>query len=526
MTAPKYLITLMLISFLLSVRQALPQKVQATAQEACRMLSSQLASASEEVSTTLVVPDQSSLEGVTSHGTSDILSSICRLQIVRHPTPDSNIGIEVWLPLNKWNGRLRGFGNGAFGGDIPLEDIAAAARQGYAAVGTDAGHKGTDASFAIGHPEKIRDFGWRAVHEMTVAARAAITEFYGVAPKYAYFSGCSDGGREALMEVQRFPSDYDGVLAGAPAYDWTHLLGAGALIAQELYSRPRSFISSDALPIIAEAVRKQCLTEGPFTGGVIQSPASCRFNPALLLCSSSRRIKCLNHDQVRVLRLIYATKRYAGGRTLYPGYSPGSEDAPGGWAGWLLGKGPNDVTGLQFFVNSFFGSFLHQTTAWNIHALQKAVDLPAAVKTMGPDLDATSPAIQPFTKRGGKLIIYHGWSDPAVPPEGTLRYFNRIRNALHRTETQDSVRLFMVPGMLHCDGGPGGSLLRATSPRGANQSVSDIFTELERWVENAQSPHVLALPAYAAQSDAKAGERISICQYGATVKQKQMWACR
>jgi len=207
------------------------------------------------------------------------LPAYCKISGFAHPTVDSNIGFAVMIPENgAWNGRYLQLGNGGFAGVIPERGLIAAVAQGYAVAGTDDGHQssvGTDASWALNHPEKQIDFGYRALKETTDAAKAIIRAYAGTAPKFSYFQGCSDGGREALMEAQRYPDDFDGIVSGDPANHWTHLMTGGAWNYQALTQSPESYLTPNKLKLIqAEAVR-QCGD----ADGVIEDPMSCHFQP-------------------------------------------------------------------------------------------------------------------------------------------------------------------------------------------------------------------------------------------------------
>jgi feruloyl esterase len=223
--------------------------------------------------------------------------AFCRVLLTGHPSEDSSIATEVWLPL-AWNGRLRGQGNGGFAGFLDYPAMAAAVQQGFA---TDTGHRGGTPDFALHHPEKVKDFGWRAVHEMTVAAKAYAEKLYGKQPLHSYFASCSDGGREALMEAERFPADYDGILAGAPAWNWTGLVSAAVVKARQ-FTDPATAIPAGKIPAIAAAVREACDKLDGVADGVLNDPRTCHFDPARLQCTAGDGPDCLTAGQVATLR--------------------------------------------------------------------------------------------------------------------------------------------------------------------------------------------------------------------------------
>ena len=416
------------------------------------------------------------------------LPAFCRVRITDKPSPDSEILTEVWLPLTGWNGRYRGIGNGGFAGNIYFDQMASAMAQGYATSGTDAGHEGADASFALGHPEKVKDFGWRAVHDAAVFAKQIQTAFYGKPPAHSYFTACSDGGREALMEAQRFPADYDGILAGAPAYNWTALVASGTQDEKILHSSATSDIPVSKLPLIGTAVRAACDLLDGVKDGVLNDPRACHFDPSTLLCKQGDAADCLTPDQVASLKTIYSAKFDAAGHTIYPGHVPGSEDAPGGWNGWLLG----DRAATVFFGTGYFGDFVHNDAGWKISSFDLDADYKLANETTAAALNATDPNLKPFAARGGKLIIYHGWSDPAITPLSSIDYFNNVRAAMGSVGEDAALRLYLVPSMLHCDGGPGATSFGQSGVVSARRDAQhDIVTALEHWVEQGQAPGAL-----------------------------------
>ena len=266
------------------------------------------------------------------------LPVFCRVTGVLRPTADSEIRFEVWLPEKDWNSRFLGVGNGGFAGSIGYRELAGNLSRGFATAGSDAGHQAQaeDASWAFGHPEKIKDFGWRAVHLTTERAKDVIKAYYGKTATKAYFDSCSDGGREALMEAQRFPEDYDGILAGAPANNWTRLLSSGIDVTQATTGNPRAYISTMKLPAIERAALAACDTLDGVKDGIISNPAKCHFAPAVLLCKAADSLDCLTEPQVNSLKKFYAGGVDGEGKSIFPGYSMGDES--GAWAPGSLGR--------------------------------------------------------------------------------------------------------------------------------------------------------------------------------------------
>ena len=276
------------------------------------------------------------------------LPAFCRITADAKPSADSDIKIEVWMPASGWNGKFRGQGNGGFAGEIDYRALGLAVAQGYASAATDTGHaaEGTNATWALGHPEKIIDFAYRAIHEMTVVGKATVKAFYGDAPQHAYFANCSNGGRQALMEAQRYPEDYDGILAGAPANYWTHLLASALYDAQTTTLDPASYIPTSKIPMIARAVNAACDGKDGVTDGILNDPRQCHFDAAILLCKAADSNTCLTKPQVTALEKLYEGAHDSGKKEIFPGFLPGGEDGGGGWPLWITGTGPGK--GLLF----------------------------------------------------------------------------------------------------------------------------------------------------------------------------------
>jgi len=408
------------------------------------------------------------------------LPEFCRVAGTIRPTSDSDIRFEVWLPASGWNEKYLGVGNGGFAGQISFDQLGTNLKRGFATAATDTGHQadGVDASWAYKHPEKIDDFGWRALHLTTENAKRLTELFYGTPAKRAYFDACSDGGREALMEAQRFPEDFDGILAGAPANNWTKLLASGAANFQMLRD-PAAYISSMKLPAISEATLAACDALDGVKDGIISDPSRCHFDPAVLLCKSEDALSCLTAPQVRFLKSLYA-----GAPNVFPGHTPGGELGGGGWSSWILGEGPGAGAGSGFFAN-YFRYMVFDDPAWNPFNATVDAAVHAADEKTARALNSTDPDLRKFEARGGKLILYHGWNDPAIAPQNTIHYFASVQAKLGAGEADKFVRLYMVPGMQHCLGGPGPTVL---GQFGTPATDGGIFEALEKWVETGTAP--------------------------------------
>ena len=441
------------------------------------------------------------------------LPGFCRVAGVIKPSADSDIQFEVWMPSSGWNGEFQGVGNGGFAGSIGYGAMAAAVSHGYATASTDTGHQGgTDANWALGHPEKVADFGYRAIHETAEKAKAILKEFYGAPVKRSYFGSCSNGGRQALMEAQRYPGDYDGIIAGAPAYYWTHLLTAALWDMTATLNDPASYIPAGKLPAIEGAALQACDALDGVKDGVIDDPTRCHFSPSTLLCTGAESDACLTAPQVAALEKIYGGAHNIKGEQVFPGFSPGGEAGATGWGGWIMG--PAREKSLQFaFGTNFFASMVYSNPAWDYHTFSVDHDMKLADDSLAGKLNATSPDLKKFKDRGGKLILYHGWSDAAIPPVSTVNYYQSVLSKMGAKDTSSFVRLFMVPGMQHCGGGPGPNVFGQGVVTGGDPD-HDIDAALRRWVEEGKAPEQIIATKFKGTSPSSGVARTRpLCRY-------------
>jgi hypothetical protein len=446
------------------------------------------------------------------------LPARCVVKGTSRPTSDSEINFEVWLPAENWNGKYQQAGNGGWAGAIPTQAFADPLRRGYATAATDDGHKGalTGATWAIGHPEKLIDFGYRAVHETGTQARAIIHAYYGKDPSRAYFVGCSDGGREALMEAQRYPEDFDGIIAGAPANFWSHLFTGFIWNEQALLKDSASGIPPAKLPAIQKAALASCDAQDGVEDGLIEDPRACHFDPAVLTCKGADGPQCLTAPQVDAVRKIYAgPKNPRTGAQIFPGYPPGTEAAPGTWGAWITPAAPQSA--IQFaFGNSYYAHAVFGDLQWDYRTLNFDKDVAYGDDKAGTILNSTNPDLRGFRAHGGKLIQYHGWGDAAISPVNSIDYYEQVRSFLAKSGQIDGFyRLFMVPGMGHCGGGTGpnsfGNDPSTGSPAPADPE-RDIVAALERWVEKGVAPAKLIGTGAAAGDPSKKLTR-PLCPY-------------
>ena len=432
---------------------------------------------------------------VPGAGTIHNVPAYCRVAGSIKPSEDSDIRFEVWLPATNWNGKFQGVGNGGFAGVINFGGLADAVQHNYASASTDTGHQGgaTDARWALHHPEKIVDFGYRAIHETAVAAKAIIQHFYGDAPRWSYFNSCSNGGRQALMEAQRYPADYNGIVAGAPANFWTHLLANASANILATLNKPEDYIPPTKLPAIQAAALSACDTIDRVKDGVIEDPRQCRFDPSVLLCKEAESDACLTAPQLAALKKLYAGSTNSKGQRVFPGYSPGGEADPAGWLPWITGPAP-EKSALFAFGTQFFMNMVFDNPDWQFRTFDIDRDTKAADDKMAGILNSNNPDLTAFRNRGGKLILYHGWSDAAIAPQNAIDYVDSVSAKMGAGAVDGFLRLYMVPGMQHCGGGAGVTSFVGQIPTG--DRFHDADAALEAWVEQSQPPSQIIATKY------------------------------
>jgi len=443
--------------------------------------------------------------GGTFHETTDIdgkpfdhigLPAFCRVTGVASPVADSKIGFEVWLPLAGWSGRLHMVGNGAYSDRIYYGQVAARLRNGDVGVATDTGHEGGDLKFGTGHPERIVDWGHRAVHESVVAAKAIVAAFYGGGPKLSYFSGCSTGGAQALSEAERYPADFDGIIAGDPGNNRTNL--NLTFLWHFLKNHPRhdkggdnatQIVPNDKLRMVRQAAVAACDALDGVKDGVINDPRQCKFDAATLACKAGDAADCLTPPQVEAVKAMYSAPTDARtGQPLYASFLPGSEgsehtakDARPGWSGyWANPRKPDEPQRVEFFRSWAFND-----AKWDWWSFDWGKDIDLVRAKVSPMVDAASADLSAFHARGGKLILFMGWDDPVGAAMDIVGYRDRI------AQRDEFVRLYMVPGMWHCAEGAGATNF-STATRDSVPPVSDARHDmakvLENWVEKKEEP--------------------------------------
>jgi feruloyl esterase len=388
------------------------------------------------------------------------------------------IRFELLLP-DAWNGRFTMGGGGGFVGSIQ-NGARFSVQQGYATVGTDTGHEspgGISAAWAHDDLEAQVNFGHLAVHRTAEVAKALVRAYYGKDTAYSYFLGCSRGGGQAMMESQRYPQDFDGIVAGAPAFDWTGIAALAVTIAQKLYPDPahldQPVIDNAALVRLQKSILEQCDAKDGLKDGIVQDPPTAGFDLA--------KVDGLSEAQRQAFAVIFGEVRDGQGRLIAPGYTPGAECDPNQWTAWITGSLPPLVAqahapdlmfafGTQIFKNLIFNQPDWDYSTYNFSHFRRDTELAASF------LNATNENLDAFKARKGKLVLWHGWADTALPPQDTINYYRQLQK--HDPQVAEYCRLFMVAGCLHCGGGPGASDV-------------DWLSVISEWVEHGRAPDVV-----------------------------------
>src|SRR5437016_3622092 len=392
------------------------------------------------------------------------LPAFCRVAATLKPSSDSDIKVEVWLPMSNWNNKYQAVGNGGWAGVISYPAMAEALGRGYVSSSTDTGHVGGSGSFALGHQEKLVDFGYRSEHEMTVKSKELIKAFYGNAPQLSYWNGCSTGGRQGLKEAQMYPNDYDGIIAGAPA----NRTAISLWIAFAVLKDEASYIPAEKYKPIHQAVLNACDATDGVKDGLIEDPRQCKFDPKVLQCTGADNASCLTAPQVKAAQQIYSPAKHPRtGQELFNSLVPGTEL---GWGVQAAGPDPSANIYDQFRY------VVYKDPNWNWRTFDWDKGIELSEKPENLVMNATDPNLKQFFAHNGKLLLYHGWADTNVPTLNTIKYYDSVLKTMGGpSKTSNNVRLFLEPGMGHCGGGEG-------------PNVFDKVATLEQWVEKGKAP--------------------------------------
>ena len=431
------------------------------------------------------------------------LPAFCRVTATISPVHDSTIRIEMWLPQDGWKGAFEGTGNGGYSGVFNYPVLAAGLSRGYAVINTDEGTAPATAlngDAIVGHPVKWRDWGFRSTHLMAVAGKQIAQAFYSKAPSHAYFSGCSTGGQQALSEAQLYPADYDGIAAGAPVVNRTHLHAAFVWSRQAAERSPGSVLGHDKLMLLKKAVVAAC---APGAGGVasdtfVADPLHCAFDPASLVCKAGDAPDCLTPEQVETVKRFYeGPTNPRTGEQIYPGWPRGSEGPAFGWA---LEEGDAPFSLKEPAFDSLFKWVFGPTWDWRTFDFDR--DMAEVDAVLGPDVNGNTVAnIDAFKAHGGKLLLYHGWADSIVNPLDTVAFYETLAKAEgSQDKLESSARLFLLPGVEHCGSGGGEGPDAVGSEHGLPapevDAEHDVLAALAHWVETGAAPEKLIATKY------------------------------
>jgi Tannase and feruloyl esterase len=414
-------------------------------------------------------------------------AAFCRVVGHLHPTGDSDIKFEVWLPLSGWSGRYESVGNGGFAGFIRYDSMVNPLMGESVVASTDDGHDApaigpTAADWALGHREKIIDYGYRAVHLTAVTAKAIASAFYGRAPAHSYFVGCSKGGQEGYMESQRYPEDFDGIISGAAANDWVNLFTSFVWNESINLAAKEGYLTPEDLKSIDKVIMKACAKDGDFEHGFLSEPLQCQVKGGAL---------GLTPKKLHTYESIHQGPKGSAGQPVFAGQPYGSEL---GWSGVVsvpsFEAAATDAQ-MSMYGGNFFRNFVYQDRNWNFKNLNLDKTLKDA-REIGEIMNATDVSFKRFKARGGKYIAYAGLADSIVTPLSAVHYFESVVSAQDKVpaaalaKTQEFYRLFLAPGVCHCGGGPGPNEFGQAG--GAGDAEHDLVVALERWVEQGVAP--------------------------------------
>ena len=439
-------------------------------------------------------------EGGRGNRAIENLPAFCQVHGLLKPTPNSQIHFEVWLPAENWNGKLQVVGNGGLAGTISYPAMAAALHNGFATASTDTGHTATEPPAWLQDRERLIDYSYRGLHLTTVDAKAIVDAYYSQQPKYAYYSGCSTGGKQGLMEAQRYPADFDGVLAGDAANFWTHQM-VSEVWDGVVTSTPETNLPKEKLQLVQDAALAVCDALDGAADGLVSDPMRCHFDPGKLQCKGADSSTCLTASQVDAVRKMYSgPTNPRTGKNIYPGFYPGSE------MGWAPGTVINRTKTSGVSSNTFWSFALFHQPDWQFRSLDFDRDVQTLDEKFAALMNATDPNLEQFRKLGHKLIYYHGAADPLIPAQNGVNYYETVIAAQKGLEpTQAFYRAFLVPGLYHCAGGPGPVAFGTAEQPPASQADADhdIMRSLERWVEQNNAPSKIIATKYVDNTPSK-----------------------
>jgi feruloyl esterase len=422
------------------------------------------------------------------------LPAFCEIHGVMKPTESSVIHFELWLPASNWNGKFQGIGNGGLAGTISFGPMATSLRNGFATASTDTGHTAQEPKAWLENRERLIDYSYRALHLTTVNAKALVDAYYAKPAKASYYLGCSTGGKQGLMEAQRYPADYDGIVAGDAANFWTHQM-MNEVWDGVATSTPETNLPQEKLQLLQDATLAACDALDGAADGIISDPMHCHFDPKKLQCKGADAANCLTSAQVGAVEKIYnGPVNPRTGKKLYPGMYPGGEL---GWgkAGGQMVINRGNTSGVS--SNDFWAYAFFHKPDWDFRTFDFDRDLSAAEEKLGPITNATNANLEEFRKLGHKLLYYHGAADPLIPAQNGIDYFDAVVKAQKGMEkTQQFFRVFLVPGLYHCSNGPGPTAYGGSVPSPVVDADHDMTSAVDRWIEKGIAPEKIIATKY------------------------------
>lgn len=422
--------------------------------------------------------------------TTKVTLPFCRVEGIAKSEAASRIAFELWLPAaDRWNSRMLASGDLGQSGAPNYPALNDALTRGFAALGDNLGHQSNafTSDWAVGHPERVKDFGYRGSHYSAQAAKAIIAAYYGSGPKHSYFTGCSHGGGSALAEAQRYPEDYDGIIAGAFGTNWTGVQAAYIYEAQAALNDKASNLPAAKLALLGKAVVAACDAADGSTDGIIDNPRQCHFDPAVLQCKAGDGPDCLTTPQIEAVKKLYAGPKDSSGKQIFAGLEPGSEFM---WGFLVAGPG-------TFLGGDFFKYMVYDGRDFDWHKFSLDTDVAAAEKKLSADIDNRNGDLSKFAARGGKVLMYNGWADGLIQPGNAIEYYDSVVKAANG-DAGKFARLYLAPGMGHCSSGPGPNAFGGTRYLNAGQPnpptldpEHDLISAIVAWVEEGRAPSAI-----------------------------------
>ncbi|KAK7415702.1 Feruloyl esterase [Neonectria punicea] len=428
---------------------------------------------------------------------------LCRVKLYKSTSEKSGITLETWLPAD-WSGRFLSVGNGGLGGCISYTDIAYAAARGFAAVGTNNGHDGNTGLPFYKNREVLEDFAYRALHTGVVVGKEITKAFYGKKHTKSYYLGCSTGGRQGFKEAHDFPNDFDGIIAGAPAFDFGNLQAwSGRFYSITGTPGSPTFLTSDLWALVVKDVLKQCDGLDGHLDGIIEDPDLCQYRPESLICGKKQTKNCLTGTQARVVRDVFSPLYHATGTMLYPRLQPGANSTASLWSG----------TPFQYSVD-WWRYVIYNDPSWGPELTLDDIEVAKKVDTFG--INTWNGNLSKLRDRGSKILHYHGLEDPVITSDNSARYYNHVSRTmgLRSEELDNFYRYFRISGMSHCGGGTGAfNIGNSQVDLAGEEPEGNVLSAMVQWVEEGIAPDYVLGTSFTDASKSKVAFERKHCKY-------------